>query len=208
MAGNGSQRPATDIAPSKPRGGRPPGPWGEKQARNALLRAANQRDPITKQRYLDIAMRTLVRQACNGDNVCLGMLLDRIDGKAQGSPGDGQARLSFVVHMPAPMAREDWQRMALDHVPVVQESAPAEQGQGYGQGNYAEQGQGSGDQGDSNGQDQGSDTASEVASHREAWERDAVSVHETSCNVVELSDHVNLGELGAKPGAVPDEEPE
>jgi hypothetical protein len=96
----------------RPGAGRPKGLWGPKAWRDAIVRAAKRRDPVSGRRYLDIAADALIRQAINGDNVALREFGDRLDGRVHGNAVDGQARVSFVVHMPAPMAPEDWQRMA------------------------------------------------------------------------------------------------
>src|SRR5262245_38838696 len=96
----------------RPGAGRPRGLWGQKAWRDAIVRAAKRRDPVSSRRYLDMAADALVRQAVNGDNVALRELGDRLDGRVHGNAGDGQARVSFVVNMPAPMAPDDWQRMA------------------------------------------------------------------------------------------------
>jgi hypothetical protein len=95
----------------RPGAGRPKGIWGQKAWRDAIVRAAKRRDPVSGKRYLEMAADALVRQAVNGDNVALRELGDRLDGRVHGNAGDGQARVSFVVHMPAPMAPDDWQRM-------------------------------------------------------------------------------------------------
>ncbi|HEX9325668.1 MAG TPA: hypothetical protein VF915_04075, partial [Reyranella sp.] len=96
----------------RPGAGRPKGIWGQKAWRDAIIRAAKRRDPVSGRRYLEMAADALVRQATNGDNVALRELGDRLDGRVHGNAGDGQARVSFVVHMPAPMAPDEWQRMA------------------------------------------------------------------------------------------------
>jgi hypothetical protein len=96
----------------RPGAGRPRGLWGQKAWRDAIVRAAKRRDPVSGRRYLEMAADALVRQAVNGDNVALRELGDRLDGRVHGSAGDGQARVSFVVHMPAPMAPDEWQRAA------------------------------------------------------------------------------------------------
>jgi hypothetical protein len=96
----------------RPGAGRPKGIWGQKAWRDAIIRAAKRRDPVSGRRYLEMAADALVRQAINGDNVALRELGDRVDGRVHGNAGDGQGRVSFVVHMPAPMTPEDWQRTA------------------------------------------------------------------------------------------------
>jgi hypothetical protein len=90
-----------------------------KAFRNCVVKAAYRRDPRSKQRYLEIAAEALVRKACEGDNVALAMLADRIDGKVSGGDSDNHARVSFVVHMPAPLNADQWQRMAntIEHAP-------------------------------------------------------------------------------------------
>src|SRR4029077_9380002 len=104
--------PRTNRGGARPGAVRPKGLWGQKAWRDAIVRAAKRRDPVSGRRYLDMAADALVRQAINGDNVALREFGDRLDGRVHGNAGDGQTRVSFVVHMPAPMAPEDWQRMA------------------------------------------------------------------------------------------------
>jgi hypothetical protein len=96
----------------RPGSGRPRGIWGQKAWRDAIIRAAKRRDPVSGRRYLEMAADALVRQATNGDNVALRELGDRLDGRVHGNAGDAQARVSFVVHMPAPLPPDEWQRMA------------------------------------------------------------------------------------------------
>jgi hypothetical protein len=59
-----------------------------------------------------MAAAALVRQAVSGDNVSLKELGDRLDGRVNASASDGQARVSFVVHMPAPLQPDAWARSA------------------------------------------------------------------------------------------------
>jgi hypothetical protein len=88
------------------------GPWGRKPWRDAVNRAAHRRDPVTGTRYLEMAAAALVRQAVSGDNVSLKELGDRLDGRVNPSASDGGARVSFVVHMPAPLQPDAWARSA------------------------------------------------------------------------------------------------
>jgi hypothetical protein len=94
--------------------GRPKGPWAGKPWRDALIRAAKRRDPVSGYRMIELAAMRVVNTAVHGEDkpamAAAAILGDRIDGKAHGNTGEGQARVSFVVHMPAQLAPEQWQR--------------------------------------------------------------------------------------------------
>jgi hypothetical protein len=119
------------------------GPWGRKPWRDAVNRAAHRRDPATGLRYLEMAAAALVRQAVSGDNVSLKELGDRLDGRVNPGASEGQARVSFVVHMPAPLQPDAWARSAgADRVTVdsialsdtVADAQPADFGDEIGDG--------------------------------------------------------------------------
>ncbi|GEP55359.1 hypothetical protein [Reyranella soli] len=117
MSSNFEQR-AKDM-PRVDKRGRKPGPWGSKPWRDAVSRAAHRRDPATGLRYLEMAAAALVRRAVEGDDAALKELGDRLDGRVSGNAGEGQARVSFVVHMPAPLQPDAWARSAgVNHAAV------------------------------------------------------------------------------------------